>query len=82
VPQTEGCQKNHIDLENLKIKAMIRRSDSGKEYLAESDISGSLVEQLNLLPRNGKKKKIALVLNNLKFKAMIQMLGFGEGLLG
>lgn len=49
--QTEGCQKNHIDLENLKIKAMIRRSDSGKEYPAESDISGSLVEQLNPLPK-------------------------------
>jgi len=51
VRQTEGCQKNHIDLENLKIKAMIRRSDSGKEYPAESDISGSLVEQLNPLPK-------------------------------
>jgi len=31
---------------------------------------------------SGKKKKITLILNNLKFKAMIQMLGFGEGISG
>jgi len=60
-------RKITLGLDNLKFKAVIRCSDSGKEYwveyLAGSDILGLLVEQLDPLPKNGEKAFSLLVKN-------------------